>query len=164
MTDDPLAPPAARPVWLVTLADLALLLVGFFVLMQANRLPAQEIARGMAEGFGVEAPALPVEAQALRGFASGSAAPPATDALVAWARAATRDPRVALTVTGATDGTPADRIEGSAALLAADRARAVAAALAGAGVTRTRIATDARASGRHVIVTLAFAGEEGSQP
>jgi hypothetical protein len=162
MTDDPLAPPATRPLWLVTLADLALLLVGFFVLMQANRLPPQEIARGLAEGFGVEASALPVEAQALRDFSPGSAAPPDTQALVAWARTATRDPRVALTVTGATDGSPADRVQGSAALLAADRARAVAAALAQAGVTRTRIATDARPAGRHVIVTLAFAGEEGN--
>ena len=164
MIDDPLCPPAARPVWLVTLADLALLLVGFFVLMQANRLDPKEIARGMAEGFGVAAPAMPVEAQAVRGFAPGSALPPDLAALAAWARTATRDPRVALTVTGATDGAADDRAEGSAALLAADRARAVAAALARAGVTRAQIATDPRPSGRHVIVTLAFAGEEGKLP
>lgn len=164
MTDDPLAPAAARPLWLVTLADLALLLVGFFVLMQANRtLDPKDIARGMAEGFGVEAPALPVEAQAVRGFAPGSATPPDLRALVAWARAATRDPRVALTVTGAADRSPADVAAGGA-LLAADRARAVAAVLAQAGVARLSIATDPRVSGRHVIVTLAFAGEEGSQP
>ena len=44
-----------RPLWLVTLADLALLLVGFFVLLQANQtLSPRELARGIAQGFGVE--------------------------------------------------------------------------------------------------------------
>ena len=46
--------PATRALWLVTLADLALLLVGFFVLLQANQhLDRKALARGMREGFGI---------------------------------------------------------------------------------------------------------------
>lgn len=159
--------------WLVTLADLALLLVGFFVLLQAHQAPpAREIVRGIAAGLGAEAPALPVAAEQVAGFAPGGAvlAPGATDALLAWARDVSRDPRVALRVTGAADGSAADRdpATGSAALLAADRARAVAAALAAAGIAADRLsiatAAPAQGRGRHVIVTLAFAGEPGKQP
>lgn len=172
MTDeDPFAPATARPLWLVTLADLALLLVGFFVLLQANRtIPPAELARGMAAGFGAPAPApIAVEARGVVGFAPGAAeVAEAPAALVAWARQATRDPRVALTVTGATDGTAADvdLASGSAAVLAADRAAAVVALLADAGVpvARTVITTAARPAGRRVIVTLAFAGEKEKQP
>lgn len=168
MTADafPERPPSR--VWLITLADLVMLLIGFFVLMQANRaLPPQEIVRGIAAGLGVTPPPLPVAAERATGFASGSATlaqPPA--ALIAWAREVTRDPRVALRVTGVTDGTPADvdSATGSASLLAADRARAVAALLAGAGVPGDRLtivnADRAAARGRHVIVTLAFVGEQ----
>ena len=79
-----------------------------------------------------------------------------------------RDPRVALRITGATDGSAADidRATGSAALLANDRARAVAAALAARGVPieRTQI-SNAEAGARrarHVLITLAFIGEEGT--
>ena len=41
---DLLDPPPARPLWLWTLADLALLLVGFFVLVQAT--DRQALAKG----------------------------------------------------------------------------------------------------------------------
>ena len=172
MGDDPFAPAPSRPLWLVTLADLALLLVGFFVLLQANStIPAKELARGIAEGFGgAAAPAaIAVEAESAGGFAPGAAdLPVAPDALIAWARQATRDPRVALTVTGATDGSAADvdLVSGSATVLAADRARFVLATLAAAGVpvARATIATAARPAGRRVIVTLAFAGEQEKKP
>lgn len=163
---DPLAPHVARPLWLVTLADLALLLVGFFVLVQANaRLDLAAVARGFADR--APAPALPVDATAVTGFAPGSAQlAQSGSGLVTWARAATRDPRVALAVSGATDGTAADvdRGTGSSALLAADRARAVAALLAAAGVpTRRLLITNTVAPvGRRVTVTLAFAGETGA--
>ena len=51
MSDDALLdPPPARPLWLWTLADLALLLVGFFVLVQAT--DRQALAKGLREGFG----------------------------------------------------------------------------------------------------------------
>jgi flagellar motor protein MotB len=161
----------ARALWLMTLADLALLLVGFFVLLQANQqLDPRALAAGLAEGFGAEAPAaMPVASYGVAGFAPGSATPPGTPAgLAAWARAELRDPRVSLTVTGATDGTAADvdpRAR-SATLLAADRARAVAAALAAAGVPDARLglATAVRPGRRQVLVTLAFAGEQGKQP
>ena len=171
IADDPFAPAPSRPLWLVTLADLALLLGGFFVLLQANRtIPPAELARGMAAGFGAAAPApIAVDAHAIDGFAPGApdlAALPAE--VAAWARQATRDPRVALSVTGSTDGTAADvdPASGSAAVLAANRAGAVVARLAGAGVpvARTVITTAPRPAGRRVVVTLAFAGEKEKQP
>ena len=85
------------------------------------------------------------------------------DALVAWARAELRDPRVRLTVTGGTDGSgrDVDAASRSATVLAADRARAVAATLVAGGVPDTRLilsTTPARGP-RAVVVTLAFAGE-----
>lgn len=162
MTDFPdIAPP--KPIWLVTLADLALLLVGFLLLVQVTAPPKkQELARSFRQAFGAEPPApIPVAATALR-FAPGSAAPGDTAALVAWAKDAARDPRVAFTVTGATDGsaTDADPATGSPALLASDRARAAAAALGGVvEPRRLRLATDPTPRGRTATVTLAFTGE-----
>ncbi|MDR6788963.1 flagellar motor protein MotB [Sphingomonas sp. BE138] len=156
-----------RPLWLVTLADLALLLVGFFVLLQANQtLSPRELARGIAQGFGVEpAPAaMPVASHGVADFAPGSAAlPQRPDALLGWAKGELRDPRVRLTVTGGTDGSAqdVDPASHSATVLAADRARAVAAALVAAGVPDARLllsTTPARGP-RAVVVTLAFAGE-----
>ena len=78
---------------------------------------------------------------------------------------AARDPRVALTVTGGTDGTPADvdPSTGSAAVLAADRARAVAAALGQVAPGRILVSTTNRPGPRQVTVTLAFAGEGKSR-
>lgn len=152
-----------RSVWLTTLADLALLLVGFLLLVQVTAPPKkQELARSFRQAFGAEPAApIPVAATALR-FAPGSADPGDTAALVAWAKDAAHDPRVAFTVTGTTDGAPADidPATGSAALLASDRARAAAAAL-GPVVEpgRLRLATDPTPRGRAATVTLAFAGE-----
>lgn len=165
--------PAGRPAWLITLADLALLLVGFFVFLQASQhLDRQALARGLRGGFGAPAEPAPIEpmpvaAAALRGFARGSAVLPyAPAALTAWARNAARDPRVRLKITGQVDGTAddVDRDTGSGALLAADRARAVAAALLRAGAAAPeRITIVNAAASRHgargVLVTLGFAGE-----
>jgi len=157
-----------RPLWLMTLADLALLLVGFFVLLQANQqLDKTAFASGFRAGFGASADKappepMPVAAAAMLNFAPGSATlPAAPDSLIAWAREAARDPRVTLKVTGSTDGTPADvdPATRSAAVLAADRARAVAAALAAVAPGRLLIVNAAAPSRRSVIVTLAFAGE-----
>ena len=109
MTADDLPLPApARPLWLVTLADLSLLLVGFFVLLQANRdLDPRRLAEGLAAGFGVTAPAMPVAGNAIDGFAPGRAdLPYSPAALAAWAGAELRDPRVRLTVTGVADTVP----------------------------------------------------------
>lgn len=159
-------PAPARPVWLITLADLALLLVGFFVLLQANQtLSPQELAQGIAAGFGAEPPpAMPVASHGVGPFAPGAATLPQDIApLLGWAKAELRDPRVRLTLTGAADGSPqdVDSASGSATMLAVDRARTVAAALVRGGVPDTRImlATAARTGPRHVMVTLAFAGE-----
>ena len=161
-------PTQARPLWLITLADLALLLVGFFVLLQANQhLDKKALASGFRQGFGASAAKgepepMPVAAAAMLDFVPGSAMlPAAPDALIAWARAAARDPRVILKITGATDGSAADvdPETGSAAILAADRARAVASALAAVAPGRLVIANARRASHRQVTVTLAFAGE-----
>jgi hypothetical protein len=160
-------PPPSKPLWLVTLADLALLLVGFFVLLQASERP-RAVADALRASFGgtvapVAAP-LPVMAAGLLDFAPGSAAlPDSPAAVMAWAREGARDPRVALTVTGSTDGSAADvdPATGSAAILAADRARALAATLA--GVSRRITVTTANRPGRRAaIVTLAFVGEQAS--
>lgn len=162
MTDFPdIAPP--KQAWLITLADLALLLVGFLLLLQVTAPPQkQALARSFREAFGAEPPAaMPVAATAIR-FAPGSAEPGDTAALVAWARDAEQDPRVAFSITGATDGSAADidPASGSAALLASDRARAAAAALTSVvAPDRLRLATDPLPRGRAATVTLAFAGE-----
>lgn len=156
-----------RPVWLVTLADLALLLIGFFVLLQASQqLDRHAIAKGIREGFGVVVPADPiaVSADAESGFAAGSATLPAPPvALIDWAREASRDRRVVLRVTGAVDGTPTDvdALTHSGAVLAADRARAIAVALIAAGLPADRLtlATAARPGRRGGIVTMQFEGD-----
>ena len=155
-----------RPSWLVTLADLALLLVGFFVLVHATQgMDRGALAKGLRDGFGTTdaASPIPVAAEGMAGFAPGSAAlPGSADGLIAWARDAVHDPQVTLTVTGATDGsaTDVDPMTGSAAILAADRARGVAALLAHVVPSnRLTIATNPRPARRAVMVTQAFSGE-----
>lgn len=153
-----------RPVWLITLADLSLLLVGFFVLLQAHGTTDRaRVTRGIAAALGAAPEPVAVEAMRVS-FAPGSAVPTPTDALVRWAREATRDPRISLRLSAATDGTAADRDTdtASAAVLAADRARAIAAALVRGGIAEERfsITVDPRARARAVTVTLAFTGEE----
>ncbi len=162
-----------RPLWLITLADLALLLVGFFVLLQANQqLDRKALASGFRAGFGASAGVndsrgvpdpMPVAAAGMFNFAPGSATLPADpDTLIAWAREAVRDPRVSLRITASVDGTlrDVDPDTGSAAVLAADRARAVAAALADVAPGRLVIITADRPSRRQVVVTLSFTGEK----
>jgi hypothetical protein len=163
-------PPPGRPLWLVTLADLALLLVGFFVLLQAQGNDRAALARGLREGFGVATPdpvPLPVAADGVFDFAPGSAALPGSTAAIArWASEAARDPRVVLTVTGFVDGSAADvdPATHSAALLAADRARVVAATIAGSTRARIAITTSQTPGRRAALVTLAFAGERKDHP
>lgn len=177
MTADDIFPeaPAGRPVWLTTLADLGLLLLGFFVFIQASHgIDGHTLAQGFRSGFGVaeQPPAapdpMPVAAAAMLDFAPGSASLPQSPAgLVAWARAAASDPRVVLKVSGETDGSAADvdPATGSDAVLAADRARTVAAALAAAHAVapgRLTIVNAAPRPGhgrRAVLITLGFAGD-----
>ena len=160
-----------RPAWLMTLADLALLLVAFFVFIQANQqLDGGTLARGIRAGFGapdttaiVPLAPMPVTANAVGGFAQGSAElPDPVNALADWANDALRDPRAMLAVTGMVDGSPqdVDAITQSPAVLAADRARTVASALIAAGIDPNRIAITAagRAGRRSVSVTTGFAG------
>lgn len=160
-----------RPLWLITLADLALLLVGFLVLVQATQhMGGKALAQGMREGFGAPRPTdapdpapLPVASAGMLDFTPGSASlPSAPAALIAWSRDAAADPRVQLTVTGSTDGSPADvdPATHSAAILASDRARAVAAAIAGVAPQRIAIATTTRPGRRAAMVTIAFVGEQ----
>lgn len=120
--------------WLMTLADLSLLLVGFFVFMQATAQKSQPkqaaISAGIREAFGGEAEVrLAVEANVISGFALASASLPRdAGAVTIWARDALADPRTKLIVTGYADGSPADRSGGSALALAGQRADAVVAA------------------------------------
>ena len=170
-------PRPPRPIWLITLADLALLLLGFIVLVLAHQNNQRAIAAGLRERFGGKAPAasrpalapiepavLPLAAAALLDFAPGSAAlPDDPAALIAWAKREAGDPRLRLTVTGITDTSAADLdpLAHSAPLLAADRARAVAAKLVAAGIDgrQIAIATAATPGKRGVMVTAGFAGD-----
>lgn len=183
MTTDPPFPEAApaRPIWLVTLADLALLLVGFLVLVQATgaeRRPA--LLNGLRAQFGSSqsiadqalrlppepTPAMPVAAASLR-FAPGSSIPTDPDPLfVPWAQEALADPRVRLSVVGATDGSAADvdAASRSAVVLAADRARATAALIGPAAADRLILSTAAKPGQRVAMVTLVFAGEPSRRP
>lgn len=147
---------ASRPLWLVTLADLALLLVGFFVLLQVR---GDLVAEALHARFAAEDMPVPVAAERVVGFAPGRAAPADLASLRGWAAEQLRDPRVSLTVTGAVDGSAADvdPLTRSGELLAADRARAVAARIAPLSPARVRVATATGA--RAVTVTLGFAGE-----
>jgi hypothetical protein len=155
--------PARRP-WLMTLADLFMLLVGFFVFLQANEaLDARQIGDGIRGAFGVvtDAPAMAADSAAIAGFAPGSALLPAdTGAALAWARAASADPRTIVTVIGATDGSAADvdPATGSAAILAAARAGTAARALATV-VPPGRLRIQTGSGGRSALLHLGFAGE-----
>jgi hypothetical protein len=135
---------AARPLWLITLADLSLLLVGFFVFLQAtSHKPAIQqaaISAGIREAFGGGAgPRLSVDANAVA-FARGSAVPPDLRAIRAWAEEAIVDPRTRLVVTGYADpgeslslaGARADAVLGQLTHIPFDRVRAGASRLPGA--------------------------------
>ncbi len=167
MTEDdfPVTAPG-RPIWLMTLADLALLLVGFFVLIQATQtLDRKALAKGLRDGFGAAAAApdpMAVASNAVFDFGPGASALPAAQGLDVWAREALADPRVTIRITGSTDGSRADvdPATGSAAILAADRARTVAAALAKAGVAGRFIIVNAPGTGRRgVVLTQSFVGD-----
>jgi flagellar motor protein MotB len=159
---DDIAP--GRSVWLITLADLALLLVGFFTLLQANReLDKQELLAGLRAGFGIEEVAIPPMAVAsarVDGFAPGSAVAD-TSSVIAWARDAARDQRTRVTITGSTeDRGDFDPVTNSAAILAADRARHVATALVRSGAvdpSRIAIVIDP-GKRRAVTLSVGFAG------
>ena len=159
MTDFP-TPSPARPLWLVTLADLALLLLGFVLLVQATEAKKRDaLSRSLREAFGTESAPMPVAAFAVR-FTPGSAIVADPASLVAWAREAVRDPRVELAVTATTAGARDDTAPGGPTLLAADRARAVGVVLTGlVPPGRLRLSTDPHPRGRTATVTLAFAGE-----
>lgn len=162
-----------RPIWLMTLADLALLLVGFFVFIQAtarqDAATQAAVTASIRGAFGgddaVTAPnAIALDANILPGFAPGSAAlPRSPTALVEWARSGARDHRTRLLVTGYVDGSAAD---GSLALAAA-RAVAVAEAIESVGAVpgdRIRIsamiappALKGSPTARRVTLSVAFA-------
>ena len=151
------------PIWLTTLADLALLLVGFFVLLQAKQVDPNTLAAGFRAGFGIKerAPAMPVDLAAVNGFAPGSAQLPDTAAALAWARAAAIDPRTRLRIIGEVDGSAADvdSITGSGPILAVDRARAVAAILVRSGaIAPERVAIATARGRRRAVLSLGYDG------
>lgn len=144
-----------RSIWLMTLADLALLLIGFFVFIQAtSRFDDEtraELAAGIRDAFaGSQSvsralpPPVAVDVNILSGFSTGSAElPRAPTTMIAWAEASATDPRTHLLITGFADGSAADSLDGSALALAAARAGAVAARIESAGIVaknRIRVA------------------------
>ncbi|MBR0553119.1 flagellar motor protein MotB [Stakelama marina] len=165
------APRSARPVWLTTLADLGLLLVGFFAFLQANRqVDGTALADGLRAGFVAQQSAGPapmaVDISRVAGFAPGAATGAAVaPAVIAWARGAAADPRTAIRLAGSTDGSAVDvdGATGSAAILANDRARFVAVALLKSGAVRPDqlvIAPEgAEPKGRSVTLSLGYAGQ-----
>jgi hypothetical protein len=158
------SPPRAP--WLTTLADLALLLVGVFVFLQASRIDPATLAAGVRAGFGAPQAAMPVDLATVTGFAPGSARPPDARAAIAWARAATSDPRTVLRITGEVDGSPGDldRATGSGPILAADRARAVAEILVRArAVAPERIVLATGRGSRRAVLTLGYEGHRPSR-
>lgn len=166
MTADMFDDVPSRPLWLTTLADLSLLLVGFFVFLQANPMEGPKLAESLRAGFGVPS-AVPqpmaVEMATVTGFAAGEARADDMAGAIIWAQMATRDRRTLLTVTGESDGSSADvdAVSGSAALLASDRARHVAAALIKAGaIAPERIRITTATGQRRVALTLGFNGEQ----
>lgn len=151
-----------RPLWLTTLADLSLLLVGFFVFLQASQMvDRQALAAGIRAGFDADAAPMTLDRGIVDGFATGSAAMPASyGRTLDFVRAAAADPRVKVTLTGGTDG-DVDPLTGSAAILASDRARTVATALVADGAVQPhQLAFAPPATGsRGVQIDLGFAGD-----
>ncbi len=156
---------AARAPWLMTLADLSLLLVGFFVFLQATRVDPAKLAAGIRAGFGVSeaAPApMPVDIATATGFAPGSAVLADTGSALEWARGAARDPRTRLRITGEVDGSAADvdPATGNGPILAADRARAVAALLVRQrAVDPARILLSTGRGQRRAVLALGYEGD-----
>lgn len=155
----------ARAPWLMTLADLSLLLVGFFVFLQANQVDPAKLAAGIRAGFGASetTPApMPVDIATATGFAPGSAVAADTGSALEWARTAARDPRTRLRITGEVDGSAADvdAATGSGPILAADRARAVAALLIRQhAIDPSRIILSTGRGQRRAVLTLGFEGD-----
>lgn len=153
---------AGRPLWLTTLADLSLLLVGFFVFLQASQMvDRQALTAGIRAGFDADAAPMTVDRGVIDDFAEGSAAMPASyGRTLDFVRAAAADRRIEVTLTGGTAG-DVDAATGSAAILASDRARTVAAALVADGAVRPDQLTFAPpATGtRGVRIDLGFAGD-----
>lgn len=144
-----------RPLWLVTLADLSLLLVGFFVFVQATaRQDAPRraaIAAGIRDAFGgdgMAAAPIAVDANRLTGFAPGSATLPDLRAVSAWLGEAARDPRSHVEVTGYAE-------PGEGLTLAATRAEAAARAL-GLPAGRTRLGATVQTGTRQVLLSISF--------
>ena len=149
----------------MTLADLALLLVGFFVLVQAT--DRQALAKGLREGFGGavadSVQARPDPARRRRGRRSRPARPSRTRprALIDFAAANLRDPRASLRVSGGTVGAGRCRSGDRQRRPARRRPRArIAAYLIGHGIAADRIIIAAAGTGRRTaLVTVSFTGD-----
>jgi hypothetical protein len=151
----------SRPIWLVTLADLSLLLVGFFVFLKASEADPRALAAQIRSGFVADATPMPVDLATVTGFAAGSPEPGDAGGAIAWARDSARDPRTRLRITGEVDGSAGDvdPATGSGAILAADRARAVAALLVRAhAVAPDRVTLVTGSGQRRAVLTLGYDG------
>lgn len=153
---------SSRPLWLITLADLSLLLVGFFVFLQATaHKPERQraaIEASIRAAFGGDAATeLAVQANVVDGFAAGGDAVPVDlGAVSAWARDALADPRTRLVITGYADGSAADQLSGSGVALAGLRADTVASALAGIPRDRIRIGATVLPRARRVTLVISY--------
>lgn len=153
-----------RPLWLITLADLSLLLVGFFVFLQATAHKSKQqqdaIEASIRQAFGgsaVTAPELAVAVNRVDGFSPGRADPRGDmPSVAAWARDALADPRTRLIVTGYADGGTDDQLSGSGFALAGLRAETVAKALAGVPRDRIKLGAAVMPGARRVTLVISY--------
>ena len=154
-----------RPLWLITLADLSLLLVGFFVFLQATSHKSKQqqdaIEASIREAFGgatdAAAPQLAVAVNTVDGFGLGTATTPIDmDSVAAWARDALADPRTHLIVTGYADGGPSDQLSGSGLALAGLRAERVLNAMPGVPRDRVRLGAALMPGARRVSLVISY--------
>lgn len=152
--------------WVVTLADLALLLVGFFVMVHAaeKKGATRQMADAVRGALGVtvaraQPTGVALDADALTGFSAGDAAlPKAIWPVAQWLKQAAADPRARVLVTGRSDDREADRST-SGLIIAASRADIVARALIRTGAipaSRVDLAASAGGAERRVDITISY--------
>ena len=130
---------ARNPRWLLSFADLCLLLLGFMVLLHAQSIDSRALATGLRAAFGRAGPAADEDRPAARLFAPGEAVlhAPARARLAAIGRAAARRGRGIRIESRGADPAPGGRLDTWE--LAAARTAAVARAVAAGGLAEAAI-------------------------
>ncbi|MEH3106319.1 MAG: flagellar motor protein [Sphingomonas fennica] len=130
---------ARSPRWMMSFADICLLLLGFMVLLHAQAIDGRKLAQGMRAAFGNAGPAADHDLAAGTLFAPAEAVlrPPARARLAALGRAAAAHGRGVRIESRGTDPAPGGRLDRWE--LAAARTAAVARAVAAGGLREDAI-------------------------